>query len=213
VGRDSANVLFFGRDTVFLWAGSYAQQGPTAFVDTDGGFHTYEIRVLHRSAITVFQDGLQILAGSIMVHPNFSDAPFLYWGDGTDAAFGVSEWEFFLHNANTMVCGAAPLPVVPNPGVHGPRISLISYPNPARGPVTFALRASGAQRGPARVRVYDVAGRLVRSMELGPVREGLTTLRWDGTDDRGRGVSSGAYVLRLDVAGKQQGFIKATVLR
>jgi hypothetical protein len=215
VGRDSGNILFFGRDTAFLWAGSYAQQGPTALVDTDDGFHVYEIRVVHRSAVTVYQDGAQILTGSIMVDPNFADAAFLWWGDGTSAGSGDSQWSYVLHNASTINCGAI-VGVSSEPRARGATnamIALIPYPNPNRGRVTFVVRASALEAGKAIVRIYDVSGRMVKSMSLGAARSGAMSFRWEGDDDRGRPVSSGTYLLALEAEGRQRGSVKATIVR
>ena len=47
-----------------------------------------------------------------------------------------------------------------------------------------------------RIGVYDVAGRRVVSLVDGPQTQGTHRLGWDGRDDQGRRVSSGAYFLR-----------------
>ena len=56
----------------------------------------------------------------------------------------------------------------------------------------FALQA------PERVRldVYDIAGRLVRSLEES-FAAGAQTIYWDGRDATGRTVSAGIYALHL----------------
>ena len=110
VAPDLGNVLWFDQDSVFLWSGNYGQEGVAARVDTRDAFHTYEITVVNQSAITVHQDGVQILTGSILASPSWPDAPFLYWGDGNGHSSGVSEWAFVVHNANAIACGAPPIP-------------------------------------------------------------------------------------------------------
>ena len=47
------------------------------------------------------------------------------------------------------------------------------------------------------LRVYDVAGRLVRTLVSGERGPGAYEARWDGRDDAGRGVASGVYFYRL----------------
>jgi Calx-beta domain-containing protein/flagellar hook capping protein FlgD len=111
VAPDLGNVLFFGRDEVFLFDGAFGQQGPVASVDTDNALHIYEIRVVNQSAITVYQDGVQILTGSTLTSPSWADAPTFYWGDITGDSFATSEWVFFRHNANTTECGAPSLSI------------------------------------------------------------------------------------------------------
>ena len=49
--------------------------------------------------------------------------------------------------------------------------------------------------------VYDVTGRLVRTLSRGPVSGGAHEVRWDGRDARGRAIGAGVYFLRLDVDG------------
>ena len=51
------------------------------------------------------------------------------------------------------------------------------------------------------LRIYDVAGRLVRTLPGGLLPAGPHARTWDGRDDRGRGAASGAYVARLVVDG------------
>jgi hypothetical protein len=54
------------------------------------------------------------------------------------------------------------------------------------------------------IRVYDIAGRLVRTLIDGPVSPGRWSLRWDGTDTRGRGLPSGVYYGVLSAAGQRR---------
>jgi FtsP/CotA-like multicopper oxidase with cupredoxin domain len=80
-------------------------------------------------------------------------------------------------------------------------------------PVTFALRAgpnptaAGAdihlslpQAGPAKLRVFDLGGRLVRGLSDGAFAAGTTEVRWDGNDDAGRQVPAGIYFVTFDGA-------------
>ncbi len=79
-----------------------------------------------------------------------------------------------------------------------------SRPNPFHpgdGPVT--LRFSMAKAGPATVQVYDIAGRLVRTLAEGGQTAGEHSLHWDGKDDAGYNVSSGVYFYRLQTGGEQ----------
>ncbi|MFH1279345.1 MAG: FlgD immunoglobulin-like domain containing protein [Candidatus Eisenbacteria bacterium] len=77
---------------------------------------------------------------------------------------------------------------------------LAAGPNPARGTVRFALGVPpGPVSGRAGFRVYDGRGRLVRTVDLGPVRAGLMAVRWDGEDGSGRGAVPGVYFIRMIV--------------
>jgi hypothetical protein len=55
--------------------------------------------------------------------------------------------------------------------------------------------------GMASIRIYDAAGRLVRTINRGHAQKGLNTVGWDGRDDGGRRVSAGVYFCRLEALG------------
>jgi hypothetical protein len=75
-------------------------------------------------------------------------------------------------------------------------------PNPFNPWTTVSYRLSAA--GEVRLRIYDVAGRLVKTLENGFVQAGEYELRWDGRNDDARPVASGEYFLRLDAPGFTQ---------
>lgn len=70
------------------------------------------------------------------------------------------------------------------------------FPNPSAG--GFRFRVEFAAEGSARVRVFDSAGRLVRRLTDARFGAGPHWLAWDGHDDRGARVPSGAYLLRVE---------------
>lgn len=79
-----------------------------------------------------------------------------------------------------------------------------NFPNPFN-PMT-TIQYSIRNRGPVRLRVYDAAGRLVRTLvreNQVPRPEGFAVF-WDGTNDAGIPVSSGVYYYRLSAAGFSQ---------
>ncbi|MEM1057193.1 MAG: type IX secretion system sortase PorU [Bacteroidota bacterium] len=76
------------------------------------------------------------------------------------------------------------------------------YPNPTPGRSTFFFEHNQAPGTPARVqlRIYSLAGRPVRTMEMdGPLTGGLVRLDWDGLDDDADPLASGIYLYRLRV--------------
>jgi uncharacterized repeat protein (TIGR01451 family) len=72
----------------------------------------------------------------------------------------------------------------------------LSHPNPFRQATTipFDLPVSGL----ARVSIWDVSGRLVKTMAEGEMAAGRYQPRWDGRDDAGRTVASGIYFVRFE---------------
>jgi len=62
------------------------------------------------------------------------------------------------------------------------------------------------------LKVYDVNGRLVKALVSGEEATGDHSINWDGSDDRGRALSSGVYFARLE-AGTEQRLAKIVLLR
>jgi hypothetical protein len=75
-----------------------------------------------------------------------------------------------------------------------------NYPNPfnPRTNISFVLPADGS----ARLQVYDMRGRLVKTLHDGALTAGYHTVMWDGTDNSGQRVASGVFLYRL-VSGDQ----------
>jgi hypothetical protein len=83
-------------------------------------------------------------------------------------------------------------------------VGVFVYPNPGRGPTGVQLHLAGALGDPGasgEVAVFDLTGRRVRVIQQGVFARGLTTLSWDGRDERGDQLRSGVYLLRFMAAG------------
>jgi len=70
-----------------------------------------------------------------------------------------------------------------------------NYPNPFNPQTTIAF--SIKDRGAVSVKVYNVAGELVRTLANEDRAAGSYTLTWDGRNDAGQPVSSGVYFYKL----------------
>ena len=68
------------------------------------------------------------------------------------------------------------------------------YPNPFRGQTGFLFAVARATE--LRVGIYDLAGRLVRTLERRADGAGEHVLVWDGTDAAGRALTAGVYFAR-----------------
>ncbi len=77
-------------------------------------------------------------------------------------------------------------------------------PNPFN-PVT-TLEYSIAAPGRVTVRVYDLAGREVRTLVDRDVEAGEHKVVWDGTTDVGQRAASGVYFLKMETAGHTDAF-------
>lgn len=91
---------------------------------------------------------------------------------------------------------------VDGPGViREPMFTRPPSPNPASGPVTFAIALPRAVR--ARVQVLDVSGRMVARVFDDALPAGEHTMRWDGRTSEGRIADSGRYFLQLQAGDKR----------
>jgi hypothetical protein len=85
---------------------------------------------------------------------------------------------------------------VGDPG-ESPLAMAAPYPNPGRGAVSVRFSLASAESR-VRLGVFDITGRLVRSLVDGPLAAGERNATWDGTAELGQPVQSGVYFLRLD---------------
>jgi hypothetical protein len=85
-----------------------------------------------------------------------------------------------------------------------------NQPNPFN-PLT-RIGFSVERSGPVTLRVYDIGGRLVRTLVDRTLPAGAHAEVWDGRDDAGSRVASGIYFYRLD-AGSRSMTKKAVLLR
>ncbi|UCF04187.1 MAG: T9SS type A sorting domain-containing protein [bacterium] len=90
--------------------------------------------------------------------------------------------------------GCTPIDIT---GTETPHIYSLAqnYPNPFN-PLT-AIRYSVKNRDAVTLKIYDVTGRLVRTLVNEIKEPGAYTVAWDGYNDRGAGVASGIYFYRL----------------
>ena len=77
-------------------------------------------------------------------------------------------------------------------------MSLNAYPNPfnPRTEITFSI----SQSGPVDLSIYDLRGRQVAVLEQRNMSAGNHAVYWNGADDSGRALPSGAYFVRLGIA-------------
>ncbi|MBN1561997.1 T9SS C-terminal target domain-containing protein, partial [candidate division KSB1 bacterium] len=87
---------------------------------------------------------------------------------------------------------------------------LQNYPNPFNPQTTirFDLPASAE----VSLVVYDMQGRIVRTLMAGHQGAGVHSAIWNGTDDAGRAVASGLYIYHL-TAGEFSDIRKMTLLK
>ncbi|MCK4511555.1 T9SS type A sorting domain-containing protein, partial [bacterium] len=109
-------------------------------------------------------------------------------------------------------------PTGPGTGTEGNEVFVTKLsqarPNPFNPTTTIAYSLAG--RSNVAIRVYDVAGRVVRTLVDGEAEAGPHTIVWDGTTDSGERAASGVYFVKMEGTGDAGAFgkvIKAVMLK
>jgi len=122
----------------------------------------------------VFQTGGEIDCGNLQIH----ETPRRLFGGTTIAPGDLNEVDGSVALLNKAV------------------------PNPFRASMSYAYEITGADQ-PVEVSVYNVAGRMVKSLVRSTQPVGRHTVTWDGADDAGARVPSGVYFVRVRMGAAQ----------
>lgn len=168
---------------LLIWCDNDPDQGPlhADFKLSAGG---------ESAALFLLDGAVTWLVDTVDFGPQLPDVSVGRLPDGTGPWMAQ---ERATPGASNSVASAAP---VAGPGAA--RLRSVS-PNPCnpRTAITYEL----ATDGPATLELYDVAGRLVRSLAHGVQPAGRHQVTWDGRDDGGREAPSGTYLVRLRAGG------------
>lgn len=139
--------------------------------------------------------------GNISLHPLFcapENGDFTLAENSPCAPFSPPNAECDLIGAWPVGCG----PMAAGETGYAPlRLQLgQGMPNPfaTRTAITYDLPPALSGQHVV-LRIYDLAGRLVRSLVSAPQTAGARSARWDGTDSLRRPVAAGVYLCRLAV--------------
>lgn len=124
---------------------------------------------------------------------------------GTFQKSGMA-WPMFHHDGFRtgvatfpILTGAEPVPAE-EPATPAARATLEqNRPNPFNPATTIGYAVPGSAPQKVTIRVYTVAGRLVRTLVSRNDEPGYHEARWDGTDDHGRPAASGVYLYRAEI--------------
>ncbi len=198
IGLDTAEL------TISVDAGLTASM-PVAIANTGGMALEYTAGATADDGSGLAPSWISVMPAAGTVHP-YNDSELTVAFDGSKAPAGV-------HHAWLTVTSNDPdtpeivLPVsltvaaVSAVGDDLPRTVTFTgaVPNPFN-PAT-SIRFSLPRETNVSLRVYDVAGRLVRRLVDGPLPAGAHSFRWNGRTDEGRNAASGVYFARLQADG------------
>lgn len=83
-----------------------------------------------------------------------------------------------------------------------------NYPNPFNMETSINFEINHSAN--TKLSIYNIKGQKVKSLVNGNYNSGKYSIRWDGTNDSGRPLSSGEYVIEL-ISGERR-MVKKTVL-
>ena len=147
----------------------------------------------------------------IVAEKQFTAPPYIFHVE-TDSLADESYWlRVFAKSGNGGVNTAILSHIIDNTGpsvptsvrkradvARAPRLRQ-NYPNPFNPSTT--IRYDVHRAGDVELRIYDQAGRLVRSLVRGKQPAGEYAVEWDGRDGAGQPVASGSYQYELRVGG------------
>jgi len=145
-----------------------------------------------------FPEDTPVFAGSEDWHQvvfdlsSFTGEAVLRWRFGSDGAVTAEGW----YIDDVEIIGVSGFSDVTPVDLRPTQLSLSApRPNPcgAQTRIAFGLPADG----PVELKVYDLAGRLVRTLADGPRAAGAHTVHWHGDTDGGQQAASGIYFYRL----------------
>ncbi len=120
----------------------------------------------------------------------------VHWPDANQEHIAITAQNkaWFLDEIRAGVSAVEDLPQV---ATGGP-VLLPAAPNPFNPRTMIRFRLETA--GPVTLRIYDLAGRLVRTLvDGGELEAGLHQVAWQGRSDQGQALASGLYFPRLQV--------------
>ena len=83
-------------------------------------------------------------------------------------------------------------------------LSLSAVPNPSNPStrLTYNLPGVRSVQYPVRLRVYDLSGRLLRTLVDAKQAAGTHAVSWNGKDDHGTAAGSGIYLFKISAGGR-----------
>jgi len=87
-----------------------------------------------------------------------------------------------------------------------------NYPNPFSSNTTFTFQKNSV-KSPVDVdiKIYSVAGRLIRNLEVKNQSDNFIKVDWDGRDQDGNQIANGAYLYKLIVKSTDGAFNKSVL--
>jgi hypothetical protein len=131
--------------------------------------------------------------------------PYFTTGEGPrEVPINLPEDDLAVHSHTRLINEAFGIVVAVEEQGNTPAATRLDQnaPNPFN-PATM-IRFDLPQPGRVLLTVYDMSGRLVRTLAHGPYEAGVYRVPWDGRNEAGRAVASGVYFYQLDAPGRTE---------
>ncbi|OGV06284.1 MAG: hypothetical protein A2499_15750 [Stygiobacter sp. RIFOXYC12_FULL_38_8] len=76
---------------------------------------------------------------------------------------------------------------------------VVNYPNPMTSNTTFTFQHNYSSAFNTKIKIYTVAGRLIKTIEESDLLEKFVKIDWDGRDEDGNQIANGTYLYKLIV--------------
>ncbi len=74
-----------------------------------------------------------------------------------------------------------------------------NYPNPFKRNTTFTFQQNLAKPIDVKIKVYTIAGRMIKEIELENINQKFVKINWDGKDTDGDVLGNGTYLYKISV--------------
>jgi len=76
---------------------------------------------------------------------------------------------------------------------------VVNYPNPFSSNTTFTFQHNVSNPINVKIKIYSVAGRLIKQIEEADITDKFVKIDWDGRDEDGNQIANGTYLYKLVV--------------
>lgn len=76
---------------------------------------------------------------------------------------------------------------------------VVNYPNPFSGQTTFTFQHNLTSTLNVKIKIYTIAGRLIKEIESNDILDKFVRIPWDGRDEDGNRLANGTYLYKLIV--------------
>lgn len=76
---------------------------------------------------------------------------------------------------------------------------VVNYPNPMTANTTFTFQHNYSSAFNTKIKIYTIAGRLIKTIEENDLLEKFVKIDWDGRDEDGNQIANGTYFYKLIV--------------